>query len=93
MTNSANPDQLASEEAIWSGCTLFAKGMAYPGSAGQGLNWRANVQMNVFALFELFDLTEILEAEVGCYMKLNTCCHLGRAMRKRVFGQMRTARA
>ena len=25
MTNSANPDQLASEEANWSGSTLFAK--------------------------------------------------------------------
>ena len=25
MTNSADPDQLASEEANWSGSTLFAK--------------------------------------------------------------------
>ena len=25
MTNSAEPDQLASEEANWSGSTLFAK--------------------------------------------------------------------
>ena len=25
MTNSADPDQLASEEASWSGSTLFAK--------------------------------------------------------------------
>ena len=25
MANSANPDQLASEEANWSGSTLFAK--------------------------------------------------------------------
>ena len=25
MTNSVNPDQMASEEAIWSGSTLFAK--------------------------------------------------------------------
>ena len=25
MTNSADPDQLASEEANWSGATLFAK--------------------------------------------------------------------
>ena len=24
MANSADPDQLASEEANWSGCTLFA---------------------------------------------------------------------
>ena len=26
MTNSADPDQLASEKANWSGSTLFAKG-------------------------------------------------------------------
>ena len=25
MTNSVDPDQMASEEAIWSGSTLFAK--------------------------------------------------------------------
>ena len=25
MANSADPDQMASEEAIWSGSTLFAK--------------------------------------------------------------------
>ena len=39
MANSADPDQLASEEAIWSGSTLFAKGRLYPGSAGKGLNF------------------------------------------------------
>ena len=27
MTNSVDPDQMASEEAIWSGSTLFAKAM------------------------------------------------------------------
>ena len=37
MTNSADPDQLASSEANWSGSTLFAKGRAYLGSAGPGL--------------------------------------------------------
>ena len=37
MANSADPDQLASEEVNWSGSTLFAKGIVYPGSAGQGL--------------------------------------------------------
>ena len=41
MTNSADPDQLASSEANWSGSTLFAKASytrpSYPGSAGQGL--------------------------------------------------------
>ena len=37
MTNSADPDQLASSEAIWSGHTV-CKGRIYPGSAGQGLD-------------------------------------------------------
>ena len=53
MTNSADPDQLASEEANWSGSALFAikyvnlhiyiliyavcKGRVYPGSARLGL--------------------------------------------------------
>ena len=37
MVNSADPDQLASSEANWSGSTLFANAGAYPGSAGQGL--------------------------------------------------------
>ena len=37
MTNSADPDQLASEEANWSGSTLFAKGGHIWGSAGPGL--------------------------------------------------------
>ena len=37
MANSADPDQLVSSEANWSGFTLFEKGRVYPGSAGQGL--------------------------------------------------------
>ena len=36
MANSADPDQLASSEANWSGSALFAVRI-YPGSAGQGL--------------------------------------------------------
>ena len=36
MVNSADPDQLASSEANWSGSVC--KGRVYPGSAGQGLN-------------------------------------------------------
>ena len=36
MTNSEDPDQLASEEANRSGSTLFAKEGHNPGSAGQG---------------------------------------------------------
>ena len=31
MANSADPDQLASSEANWSGSTLFAKASAGPG--------------------------------------------------------------
>ena len=37
MANSADPDQLASSEANWSGSTLFAKAGYNPGSAGLGL--------------------------------------------------------
>ena len=37
MAKSADPDQLASSEANWSGSTLFAKACVYPGSAGQRL--------------------------------------------------------
>ena len=37
MANSADSDQLASEEANWSGSTLFAK--AGPDSAGLGLKF------------------------------------------------------
>ena len=45
MANNADPDQLASSEANWSGFTLFAKiwiytvcqGRVYPGSAREGL--------------------------------------------------------
>ena len=38
MTNSADPDQLASEEANWSGSTLFAK-------TGHAVfsKWRVNI--------------------------------------------------
>ena len=37
MTNSADPDQLASSEANWSESTLFAK--AYLGLAGPALRY------------------------------------------------------
>ena len=38
MANSADPDQLASSEANWSGSTLFAKpGLSGFSRAGQGL--------------------------------------------------------
>ena len=39
MTNSADPDQLASSEANWSGATV-CKGRVYSGSAGLGLIFR-----------------------------------------------------
>ena len=38
MANSADPDQLASSEANWSGDTVY-KGRVYPGSVGQGLKY------------------------------------------------------
>ena len=38
MTNSADPDQLASKEANWSGSTL-CKGKVYAGSAWLGLKF------------------------------------------------------
>ena len=40
MANSADPDQLASSEANWSGSTLFAK-------AGQGLNVLSGIYLSV----------------------------------------------
>ena len=53
MTNSADPDQLASSEANWSGSTLFYKGRVYPGSAGQGLinQKQEGTSVNLFFLF------------------------------------------
>ena len=36
MKNSADPDQLASEEANWSGATLFAKAGHIQAQQGQG---------------------------------------------------------
>ena len=36
MTNSADPDQLASEEANWSGSTLFAKAAYIWGQQDKG---------------------------------------------------------
>ena len=36
MTNSVDPDQLASEEANWSGSTLFAKAGHIQVQQGQG---------------------------------------------------------
>ena len=42
MTNSAEPDQMASEEAIWSGSTLFAKEGQMPGSKSGFSRTRVN---------------------------------------------------
>ena len=38
MANSADPDQLVSEEANWFGIYSVCKGRAYLGSAGLGFN-------------------------------------------------------
>ena len=40
MTNSADPDQLASEEANRSGSTLFAKGMSCSARGGLSFEFR-----------------------------------------------------
>ena len=47
MANSANPNQLASEEANWSGSTLVCKGRTYSGSAGLGLIKVLYIQKNM----------------------------------------------
>ena len=47
MTNSADPDQLASEEANWSGSTLFAKVGVYPGLVGQGIR----IEIQIISLY------------------------------------------
>ena len=45
MTNSADPDQLASSEAKWSGSIyIVCKHRAYLGSAGLGLNTNPGIQ-------------------------------------------------
>ena len=43
MANSADPDQLASEEANWSGICTVCKGRIYPGSTGLGLMSTHNI--------------------------------------------------
>ena len=45
MTNSTDPEQLASKEANWSGSTLFAKAGHIPGSARGG--FKLNVERDV----------------------------------------------
>ena len=42
MTNSADPDQLASEEANWSGSTLFVKAGHIRVQQDQGLHLKVN---------------------------------------------------
>ena len=52
MANSADPDQLASSEANWSGSTLFAKRgtIVYPCSAGHGLSFYGEMRK----LFQIY---------------------------------------
>ena len=48
MTNSVDPDQIASSEAIWSGSTLFAK----VGVAMNSRIWVKHPNLNFFILFK-----------------------------------------
>ena len=66
IENSADPDQLASSEANWSGSTVF-KGKVYPGSAGQGLtpsttgeNSADNKVMIFFSKNRIWQFTQII---------------------------------
>ena len=47
MTNSADPDQLASSEANWSGSTLFAKAEHIPVQQDQDLSSGAREKLMV----------------------------------------------
>ena len=49
MAISAEPDQLASAEANWSGSALFAKGL-YQGSAGLGLIFFLDLHKHLYAV-------------------------------------------
>ena len=70
MTNSVDPDQLASSEANWSGSTLFAKaGYIYPGSAGQGLNF-SRYKAYIF----IATCTLLLEGRQIVNSKPRVCC-------------------
>ena len=80
MTNSADPDQLASEEANWSVIYIACKSRAYPGSAGQGL--KCSLQETEFdILFNgLFSLETIwMNAKhhsfVVCQSSVEKCPH------------------
>ena len=52
MANSVDPDQLASEEANWSGSTV-CKGRLYPGLAGLELIYANNKKAN--AIYNISD--------------------------------------
>ena len=47
MTYIADPDQLASEKANWSGSTV-CKGRTYPDSSGHGLIWLCSYVVDIF---------------------------------------------
>ena len=57
MANCADPDQLASSEANWSGFTVFW-GRVYPGSAGQGLSFA--LPLSSIKLFRTFNVIIVL---------------------------------
>ena len=54
MTNSADPDQLASSEANWSGSALFAKGMSCLAREGLIFFYVLNTQMNKLKMHDFF---------------------------------------
>ena len=55
MANSADPDQMASSEANWSGSILFAKAGLYSGSAGQGFNVECVIVTSAIVGLEIGD--------------------------------------
>ena len=69
MANSADPDQLASSEANWSGSTLFAKASHIClGSAGQGLRLQTRHNISTFnpLTIKFFFTLIILTNNVHC---------------------------
>ena len=48
MTNSADPDQLASEEANWSGSTLFSKAGPIPVQQEEDFKGKSQLQQKTF---------------------------------------------
>ena len=73
MTNSADPDQLASEEAIWSGSSLFAKAGHYPGSAGLGFTADQDI-CHCKQCTWYFEHIWVQNSEISLYMPCSVSC-------------------